>query len=210
MNIAYFRTSQHDAAGTIARLKQTATDKGFSVIGESALPAGNATVLTICKPEWAQVVVDADPNLMGLLPCAVTVIEKEGKVLVGAGSPTLLGQVARSNEMLALSEEAEASLRALVEAAADVAPLKPKTLKLYSSHTCPYCTMEKNWLEEKAVPFDLIYVDEDQDAAISLVQRTGQRGVPITEVIYDNDEVEFIVGFDRGKLEKVVQEMTAG
>ena len=67
--------------------------------------------------------------------------------------------------------------------------------------------MEKNWLDQNKVDYKLVYVDEDQEAAISLVQRSGQRGVPITEVIYDNDETEFVVGFDRGKLEQVVKAM---
>ena len=87
MNIAYFRTSQHDANETVRRLKSAAEERGFSVLGASPLPSGNATVLTICKPEWAQVVVDADPNLIGLLPCAITVVEKDGAthaVLVAA------------------------------------------------------------------------------------------------------------------------------
>ena len=205
MNLAYFRNSEFSLEETVARLKSTAKEKGFSIIGESALPGGNATVVTICRPDWAQAVVDVDPGLLGLLPCSVTVIEKDTKVMVGAGTPTLLGQVVRTEEIITLSEEAESMLRGVVEHAAGVAPLKPKSLILYSSHTCPYCTMEKNWLDENGIDYKLVYVDEDQEAAISLMQRSGQRGVPITEVIYDNVETEFIVGFDRGKLEQIIK-----
>ena len=207
MNIAYFRNSTRDATQTLSELKSAAEAKGFSVLGESALPDGKTTVVTICKPDWAQKIVDTNPDFMGLLPCSVTVIEKDGKVMVGTGTPTLLGQIVRSEEMLELVKEADAELHGLVENAAGVEPLKPKSLILYSSHTCPYCVMEKKWLDEKGVDYKLIYVDEDREAAISLVRRSGQQGVPQTEVIYDNDDVEFIVGFDRGKLSEIVAAM---
>ena len=207
MNIAYFRNSSFAAQETVDRLKKAAADGGFSVLGEAPLPGGKATVVTICQPDWARTIVEADPNLMGLLPCSVTVLEKGGVVMVGAGTPTLLAQVAQSEEMAIMVKSAEAALRGLVETAAGVQPLKPQKLKLYSSHTCPYCMMEKKWLDEKNVAYELIYVDDDQEAAVDLVRRTGQRGVPITEVIYDDDEVDFIVGFDRGKLEGVVAAM---
>lgn len=205
MNIAYFRKSEFETPETVKRLKTAAEDKGFTVIGESLLPGGKATVVTVCKGEWAQAVVDVDPSLLGLLPCSVTVVEKDGKVNVGAGTPTLLGQVVRTEKIQELVESADAALRSIVETAAGVGPLKPKQIILYSSHTCPYCTMEKNWLDQKKVDYKQIYVDDDQDAAISLVQRSGQRGVPVTEVIYDNDESEFVVGFDKAKLDQVVK-----
>ncbi|MBN2525391.1 MAG: DUF302 domain-containing protein [Deltaproteobacteria bacterium] len=207
MNIAYFRESNFNALETISRLKDEATARGFTIVGQSELPGGDATVITICRGDWAQAVVDVDPNLLGLLPCSVTVIEKDGKIRVGAGTPTLLGQVVRTDEIFQLVEDADAALRGIVEHASGVEPLKPKALILYSSHTCPYCVMEKKWLDENEVDYKLIYVDEDQQAALSLMQRSGQRGVPITEVTYDNNEIEFIVGFDRAKLEPLVKQL---
>ena len=207
MNIAYFRNSTRSMAETLAELKTAAEAKGFSILGESGLPDGKTTVVTICKPDLAQKVVDTNPDLMGLLPCSVTILEKDGQVMVGTGTPTLLGQVARSEEMLALVESADAELHSIIDRAAGVDPLKPKSLILYSSHTCPYCSMEKDWLDQKGVDYKLVYVDEDQQAAVSLVSRSGQQGVPQTEVIYDNDDAEFIIGFDRPKLEQIIAAM---
>ncbi len=138
MNLAYFRKSTYNARETTARLKAAATERGFSVIGESELPGGKATVVTVCRPDWAQAVVDADPNLLGLLPCSAVIMEKDDRVMVGAGTPALLGQVVRAERIQELVETAEAALRSIVENAAGVEPLKPKQLILYSSHTCPF------------------------------------------------------------------------
>jgi hypothetical protein len=35
------------------------------------------------------------------------------------------------------------------------------------------------------------------------VQQTGQMGVPVTEVQYDNGDAEFIVGFDKAQLSSI-------
>jgi glutaredoxin len=164
-------------------------------------------VVTVCRPDWAQAVVEVDPNLLGLLPCSAVVMEKDGKVTVGAGTPALLGQVVRTEKIQQLAESAETALRSVVETAAGVAPLKPTQLILYSSHTCPFCMMEKTWLDRRKTTYKLIYVDDDQQAAQSLVERSGQTGVPMTEVVYDNGETEFIVGFDRVRLDKIIKAM---
>jgi glutaredoxin 3 len=161
-------------------------------------------VVTVCRPDWAHTVIDVDPKFLGLLPCSAIIIEKDDKVMVGAGTPTLLGQVVYTEKIQQLVEAAEAAIRSMVENAAGVEPLKSKQIILYSSHTCPFCVMEKTWLDQQKTPYNLIYVEDDQKAAISLVQRSGQTSVPMTEVVYDNDETEFIVGFDRAKLEKIV------
>lgn len=207
MNIAYFRTSTRDRVETLATLKQSALDAGFSLLGEVALSDGQSTLLVVCRPEWAQAVIGADPNLLGLLPCSVTVIDKGSSVVVGASTPALLGRAAPSLAVQEIAEQADAALRALVEQAAGVGALKPKRLLLYSSHTCPYCKMEKSWLEQRKTAFDLVYVDEDAKAAEDLVRRTGQMGVPVTEVVYDEGESEFVLGFDQARLQQIIAAM---
>ncbi len=77
-------------------------------------------------------------------------------------------------------------------------------IKLYSTHTCPYCLMEKAWLEGNKIAHEVVYVDNDQKAAIEMVQRTGQMGVPVTEVAREGKEPEFVVGFDKGRLAKIL------
>jgi len=207
MNIAYFRTSKHDRPSTLARLRQAAADAGLTILGESELPNGKATVVNVCRPEWAEPVIEADPNLIGLLPCTMSVIDKGAETVVGAATPTLLGSAAPTADIAQMTEEAEAALRSLVEAAAEVGPLKASKLTLYSSHTCPYCNMEKAWLDKIKAPHEVVFVDDDQSAAENLVRRTGQQGVPQTEVIYEDGSTEFVIGFDKKRLEQVVATM---
>lgn len=55
---------------------------------------------------------------------------------------------------------------------------------------------------------DLIYVVEDQAETERLVARAGRMGVPVTEILYEDQESEFILGFDQAKLGEILHETT--
>lgn len=71
---------------------------------------------------------------------------------------------------------------------------------VYATTTCPYCTMIARWLTDKNVAFEKILVDQNEDAAIRMVQSTGQMGVPVTEIQYPDRHPEFVVGFNPPQL----------
>jgi len=73
-------------------------------------------------------------------------------------------------------------------------------IKVYATTTCPYCTMIADWLTGKKVAFEKILVDQDQKAAIDMVQRTGQMGVPVTEIVMKDGKSEFVIGFNPPQL----------
>ncbi|MEM2915985.1 MAG: glutaredoxin domain-containing protein [Candidatus Woesearchaeota archaeon] len=74
-------------------------------------------------------------------------------------------------------------------------------VKVYSTPTCPYCHMVKDYLKEHGVEFEDVNVAEDKDAANEMVEKSGQMGVPV--IILDDKIV--IVGFDREKLKKALK-----
>jgi glutaredoxin 3 len=71
---------------------------------------------------------------------------------------------------------------------------------VYATSTCPYCTMVADWLKNKNVEFDKVLVDQDQKAAMEMVQKSGQMGVPVTEIQYKDRKSEFIIGFNQPQL----------
>lgn len=73
-------------------------------------------------------------------------------------------------------------------------------VKVYATTTCPYCTMVAEWLKDKKVEFEKILVDQNQEAAMEMVQKTGQMGVPVTEIAYPDRKPEYIVGFNQPQL----------
>ncbi len=70
-------------------------------------------------------------------------------------------------------------------------------INVYSTPGCPWCHKLKEWLKQKNIPFKDINVAEDQEAAQYIIEKSGQMGVPQTEI---NGKI--IVGFDQAALEK--------
>ncbi len=67
-----------------------------------------------------------------------------------------------------------------------------KTVKVYTTSTCPYCTMVKTFLKEKNITFEEVDVGRDRIAAKEMVDKTGQMGVPVVEI-----DGKIIIGFDK-------------
>ena len=68
-------------------------------------------------------------------------------------------------------------------------------IKIYSTPTCSYCHLAKEYFSSKGVTYQDFDVSQDRQALEEMVKISGQMGLPITVI---NNEV--IVGFDRAKL----------
>ena len=74
---------------------------------------------------------------------------------------------------------------------------------IYSTPTCGYCTMAKDFLQEKGVEYEEIDVSVDQQKAQAMVEKTGQMGVPVIIIEKDGQE-EVLVGFDQVQLSNLL------
>ena len=72
---------------------------------------------------------------------------------------------------------------------------------VYMTSTCPWCDRVKEYLHKNGVAFNEKDVGKDYDAAMEMVKRSGQQGVPVVAT-----EKDVIVGFDQARLAKVVDE----
>ncbi len=71
---------------------------------------------------------------------------------------------------------------------------------VYTTSTCRYCTMMKNYMDEHNIPYREVNVSLDEEAGRKLVETTGQRGVPQTEV-----NGRWILGFDTEALQAALK-----
>lgn len=75
---------------------------------------------------------------------------------------------------------------------------------VYSTTTCPYCNMLKDYLDEHDVPYQEKLVDQDEEARKKmLAQSGGFLGVPFT-VVEKNGQEETVLGFDKGELNSLL------
>ena len=77
-------------------------------------------------------------------------------------------------------------------------------VKMYTTTTCPYCKMEKEYLDSKGIKYENFFVDQNPDKAQEMMDESGQMGVPFTEITKDDGTEEKILGFDKGKLNKAL------
>jgi glutaredoxin-like YruB-family protein len=71
---------------------------------------------------------------------------------------------------------------------------------IYSTPTCIYCKLAKQFFSENNVAYTEIDVSEDTQAAQKMIQKSGQSGVPVIEI-----GEEIIVGFDKPALKKLLK-----
>ena len=74
-----------------------------------------------------------------------------------------------------------------------------KRVTVYSTPTCTYCTQIKKYFDEKGIKYRDIDVSKDQKAAEAMVKRSGQQGVPQTDIAG-----QIVMGFDRIKINQLL------
>lgn len=70
-----------------------------------------------------------------------------------------------------------------------------KNVTIYSTPTCHFCHMTKDFLKEKGIAFTDYDVAHDLQKRQEMIQKSGQMGVPVITI---GDEI--IVGYDKEKL----------
>lgn len=65
--------------------------------------------------------------------------------------------------------------------------------------------MEKEYLDSKNIRYEEILVDERPEEAQKMIDMSGQLGVPFTVIKKEDDSEEKILGFDKARIDKILQ-----
>lgn len=71
---------------------------------------------------------------------------------------------------------------------------------IYTTPSCVYCKMAKQYFQDNKVEYEEKNVVTDLEAREAMVQKSGQMGVPVIEV-----EGQIIVGFDQPRLKEALK-----
>mgnify|MGYP001584383413 FL=1 len=72
-------------------------------------------------------------------------------------------------------------------------------IPIYSTPSCPYCVMVKDFLKEHNIGFTDLNVAEDEKAREEMIKKTNQMGVPVIDI-----DGEIIIGFDKPKISQIL------
>lgn len=73
-------------------------------------------------------------------------------------------------------------------------------VKIYTTPTCSWCAREKQFFKEHKILYQEVDVSSDQKAAEEMIEKTGQMGVPVTEI-----DGQIVVGFDEPRLRTLLK-----
>ena len=76
---------------------------------------------------------------------------------------------------------------------------KKTNVKVYTTTTCPWCMKTKEFLKAHNIKYEEVNVGIDEKARNEMFERSGQFGVPVTDV---NGTI--IVGYDKDALKKAL------
>jgi glutaredoxin len=72
---------------------------------------------------------------------------------------------------------------------------------VYSTTTCMYCHMLKEYLESHGVDYIDVELDKQPEEIQAFIDTCGSRGVPCTHIERDDGTEEQILGFDQAKID---------
>jgi glutaredoxin-like YruB-family protein len=70
---------------------------------------------------------------------------------------------------------------------------------IYSTPTCVYCKMAKDFFKENSVEYEEKNVGEDREALEEMIQKSGQTGVPVIDI-----DGKIIIGFNKEKITELL------
>ena len=75
-----------------------------------------------------------------------------------------------------------------------------KNVTIYSTQTCHFCHMTKDFFKENNITFTDLDITSDEKNKEEMLERSGQMSVP---VIFVGDEM--VVGFNESKLKELLE-----
>ena len=76
---------------------------------------------------------------------------------------------------------------------------KQEKVIIYTTPWCQFCKHVEAYLDEKKIPYEKIDVQADQSKAKEMIDKSGQMGVPVTDI-----HCQIIVGWDKPKFEEIL------
>lgn len=72
-------------------------------------------------------------------------------------------------------------------------------IRVFSAPACPWCNRVKEFLRGNNIEFEDIDASQNREAAIEMIKKSGQTGVPVVEI-----DGKIVIGFNEPELRKTL------
>lgn len=73
------------------------------------------------------------------------------------------------------------------------------SVKIYTTPSCVYCRMSKDFFQKNNVQYQELNVAQDAVAREEMIKKSGQFGVPVIDI-----DGQLVIGFDRARLSELL------
>lgn len=73
------------------------------------------------------------------------------------------------------------------------------SIKIYSTSTCHWCKMAKEYFKSKEIKYEEYDVGADSEKASEMVKKSGQRSVPVIDI-----DGTIIIGFNKEAIDEII------
>ncbi len=199
MKISYFRKSKLSKNEILNNLKEYAQSNNIEIWGIKEVD--EITLVSIYDKSLFGTYKNINPELLVVLPMIIFIAQENGINKVGILNPEILSSITDFQKI----SDIEDKLKKLIDKISNAEERTIKKIKLYATTNCPYCKAEKEYLDSKGIKYEYTLVDLNPISAQEMVEKTGQYGVPVTEIIFNDEDNEYIIGFDVERIEKILQ-----
>lgn len=201
MKLAYFRKSKLSQEEILKRFKEFAEKNNMEILSQKDYKENGFILINFGLPEFLKN-FKTNKEILVFLPFHLVIFEENGEKSVGILNPEILNLFINDKNK---AEEIEEFYIKMIDYISDAGERKISKIKLYATTTCPYCKAEKSYLDLRGINYEYLLVDLNPLAGQEMFEKTGQLGVPVTEIIYDDGDYEIIIGYDKERLDKILK-----
>jgi glutaredoxin len=201
MRISYSRKTNLKVEEIIENFKKFAKENNLEIIGIENYKDPNLTIINFSLPKIFEKIKNLNNEALVLIPKNIFILDNEKERVVEILNPEIINNFIDEN----ILQDLEGFYYNLVNFSSGVGERKIEKIKLFATTTCPYCKKEKDFLDSNGIKYEYLLVDINPIALQEMVEKTGQMGVPVTEIIYEDGDYDLIIGFDQKRLSKILK-----
>jgi len=76
----------------------------------------------------------------------------------------------------------------------------PKNITIYTTNTCSYCPMVKQYLKRKGLSYDEVNLEDHPEMQAEIFEISGALTVPVTIVTKQDNSQDVVIGYNLARL----------
>ncbi len=126
MELGYTCVTEKDFDNAVSKIEEITAARGFRVLhthdvqatlAEKGFPRGPFKIIEICNSKFAHKVLGINEDVGLFMPCKINVYTKDGKTVISAMRPALIGEFFKNDELMETAREVDAIVRSIVDEA---------------------------------------------------------------------------------------------